>query len=403
MQGYLVTITSAAENLFVTQTIAKRYIADKDECKWQSAWTGGSDSALEGTFKWLTGPELGINFWTGGPAPGGSPVGGAYTNWRNGVPENATPPGKEDFVQFDPYLPPTSPQTPGGTWNDLPNDPLAGGGVSPSAVSGYVIEYSVPQSCSYTNLCLPANNQKINICKNGVGKLIDCDDAYYYACLGYTIGITCQSLCPTTPPPCTLKIELEGTNIKCRGDNDGAINLTVTGGTPPFTYKWSNGATTQDLRYLCPGTYCVKVKDSKNCVVEKCITITQPASQLCGSLVISPKYNCGELYTLYLGYGITSLKLTASASGGTPPYTYTWTPTTNLSGSSANVKYASPTKTTKYTVCIKDANGCQVTKYVTIQVIDVRCSNNKVLLCKKKKEVCIIPARSIVTFAMATL
>ena len=49
------------------------------------------------------------------------------------------------------------------------------------------------------------------------------------------------------------------TNATCNGSNTGAVNLTVTGGVPPYTYSWSNGATTQDITGVAAGTYTVTV------------------------------------------------------------------------------------------------------------------------------------------------
>ena len=48
----------------------------------------------------------------------------------------------------------------------------------------------------------------------------------------------------------------------CPGENNGMINLYVSGGTPPYTYLWSNGDTTEDLENLEPGLYTVTVTDN---------------------------------------------------------------------------------------------------------------------------------------------
>ena len=112
--GYLATITSAAENSFV----ASRLQGD--------GWMGAGDIDTEGDWKWLTGPEAGTSFWSG--AAGGSAVGGAYSNWSTGEPNdyNNGVPG-EDCAQF--YLAT-------GKWNDLP--------CTGSTLSGYVAEFGAP-------------------------------------------------------------------------------------------------------------------------------------------------------------------------------------------------------------------------------------------------------------------
>ncbi|HIF79704.1 MAG TPA: hypothetical protein EYQ05_03890, partial [Gammaproteobacteria bacterium] len=61
------------------------------------------------------------------------------------------------------------------------------------------------------------------------------------------------------------------TEITCFGETDGAINLTVTGGSSSYTYSWSNGssvvATTQDLTALAAGTYTVTIVESNSCTI----------------------------------------------------------------------------------------------------------------------------------------
>ena len=109
LTGYLATITSAEENAFVTERLEG------------AGWMGGSDAQTEDDWKWVTGPETGTSFWSGGVD--GATVDGEYANWAPGdEPNNA---GDEDCTQF----------LSGGTglWNDLP--------CTGTTVDGYVVEY----------------------------------------------------------------------------------------------------------------------------------------------------------------------------------------------------------------------------------------------------------------------
>jgi len=68
------------------------------------------------------------------------------------------------------------------------------------------------------------------------------------------------------PPLLTLKID-SVKNVKCCGDNSGAIYITVDGGVKPYKYEWSHGATTEDIEHLVLGVYTVVVTDANGCTV----------------------------------------------------------------------------------------------------------------------------------------
>src|SRR5690606_35673089 len=66
------------------------------------------------------------------------------------------------------------------------------------------------------------------------------------------------------------------TDISCYGANDGSIVLNVTGGSSPYTYSWSNAATSQSIANLIKGTYTVTVTDANNCSETVSFTIVEP-------------------------------------------------------------------------------------------------------------------------------
>jgi gliding motility-associated-like protein len=103
----------------------------------------------------------------------------------------------------------------------------------------------------------------------------------------YTVVVTDINNCTThdtayiVDPPIlgssvTSVIQTDGYNISLPGGNDGSIDLTVTGGTIPYQYLWSNGNTNQDINGLVAGTYSVIITDSHGCTSTVAITLDQP-------------------------------------------------------------------------------------------------------------------------------
>jgi gliding motility-associated-like protein len=116
----------------------------------------------------------------------------------------------------------------------------------------------------------------------------------------------------TEPEPLELLTYTQ--NILCYGDNTGAVDLIVTGGTPPYSYEWSNGSSSQDLTSLYAGIFIVTVTDANNCVNYTMVQIQQPDLPLHGDITPTHVRCFGE------GNGVADLNV----FGGTPPYFFNW-------------------------------------------------------------------------------
>ncbi|MFN8278099.1 MAG: T9SS type A sorting domain-containing protein [Chitinophagales bacterium] len=138
----------------------------------------------------------------------------------------------------------------------------------------------------------------------------------------------------TTP----LSVSGVKTNVSCNGGNNGAINITATGGTSSYTYNWGNGVTTEDRSNLTAGTYNVTVSDGSTTATAS-FTITQPTA-LTSSTSSTPSTGSNGTATV-------------TAGGGTTPYTYLWT--TTPAKTTASINGLAPGK---YYVQVRDSNGC---------------------------------------------
>ena len=156
----------------------------------------------------------------------------------------------------------------------------------------------------------------------------------------YSLTIEDANSCPlsdgfivSNPPPPAFSSTAIVTHIDCYGDCDGAIDLTVTGGYTPYTYSWSNGATTQDLTNMCSGIYQVTVSDFYLDSQSLNIGISQPPP-----IYITPSV------TPATSVGAIDGAIDLTVQGGNSPYTFAWSTgatTEDISGLSAGTYYLS--------------------------------------------------------------
>lgn len=117
----------------------------------------------------------------------------------------------------------------------------------------------------------------------------------------------------TIDQPQLLTTGTSPTHVRCHGQPQGSIRLTVNGGTTPYLYQWSNGESTQDLDDLVAGTYSVNVQDDKGCTTSATVTIEQP-----DALLVSPAVRGVSCF------GGSDGVIRATVFGGVQPYRYQW-------------------------------------------------------------------------------
>ena len=163
--------------------------------------------------------------------------------------------------------------------------------------------------------------------------------------------------------PNPLTLSLEKTDATCRG-NDGKITAVPSGGTPPYTYSWSNGATSSTIENLLPTSYFVEVTDHAGCTVQGSITLTQPNNLLITGN-ITPA-NC---------HNASNASINLTVAGGTAPYQYLW----NTGATTANINNLS---SGEYKVKITDREGCTYFKTFIIEnppIFQINLGGNRTL------------------------
>ncbi|WP_175460295.1 MBG domain-containing protein [Flavobacterium frigoris] len=171
----------------------------------------------------------------------------------------------------------------------------------------------------------------------------------------YTVTITDANACTATKnfivtQPSAITATTSQTNVSCNGGSNGSASVTVSGGTPGYTYSWSpSGGTAATATGLVAGAYTVTITDANGCTATNNFTVTQATAITATTSQTNVACNGGS-------NGSASV----TVSGGTPGYTYSWSP----SGGTASA--ATGLVAGAYTVTVTDANGCTATNNFTI-------------------------------------
>jgi gliding motility-associated-like protein len=177
-------------------------------------------------------------------------------------------------------------------------------------------------------------------------------------CAGnYTVQVTDGNGCITVQPVTiidnsALSATLTTVDATCNGSCDGSAQVNPIGGLPPYTYSWAGGnATGQTVNAvggLCAGNYTVTITDALGCSFIQNVTINESSLLTVATSGIAA--NCN---------GSCDGQATATPSGGTAPYTYSWS-------NGATTPTVTALCAGNYTVTVTDVNGCSGTANITI-------------------------------------
>ena len=296
LQGYLATITSQVENDFINKKTKG------------VGWIGASDAAVEGEWRWVTGPEglanngAGTLFWrgTGNQAkmnPFYGPVNKAYHNWNKwDIPYSTSlatgtwepnQSGDEDYAHITLF-----PNNPNDSfkWNDLPNQ----GGNGDYVPQGYLIEFGGMPGDPIVNLIatvdLQVNTVSFStaavppICE-GSGITLNRQDTTATFIWTPTTSLSSPTLSnPVASPQTTTDYTVTGTHGTCTATNTYTVTVNpapvsllkpeeniCTGNSITLdpgshqNYTWGNNATTRNITVSTAGVYKVKLTSAQGC------------------------------------------------------------------------------------------------------------------------------------------
>ena len=160
-------------------------------------------------------------------------------------------------------------------------------------------------------------------------------------------GMACFTI---AAPTAALSVTNMTTNESVVGSNNGAIDITVAGGTSPYTYAWSgNGinSSTEDLNGLSAGFYNVVITDANNCTLAMTYEVIAEGTALMINVNASPT-------TAVSCFGGADGSIDLNVTGGQTPYTFAWS---GPAGFSANTQIITGLQSGSYTATVTDANG----------------------------------------------
>jgi gliding motility-associated-like protein len=209
------------------------------------------------------------------------------------------------------------------------------------AVSGGIIGGTAPYTYLWDDIALSTTPSVSNLCAGSYLLLV-------------TDNIGCSTFSPPilVSEPDSLVANITITNATCEGFTNGEIAANPSGGTGPYTFLWSNGASGSSVTGLGEGTYSVDITDINGCMIqENNIALTD--FNTLSTTISTTDVAC---------FGDSTGIITLTPAGGSSPYTYAWDATTGNQSASA----ASQLSFGTYSVTITDNNGCSMDTVASI-------------------------------------
>jgi gliding motility-associated-like protein len=214
---------------------------------------------------------------------------------------------------------------------------------------------------THTNVsCFGGNNAAINLTANGGTGAFNfvwsngetTEDIQQLTIGNYIVSITDANGCSSSntiniTQPTALAVTETHKDFAC-ASNPGKIQVTTTGGTTPYQYTWTNGATSATINNLNSGTYTATITDANGCIATQSVNITALHALAASSTTVP--VTC---------FGGNNGSINVTTNGGTTPYNFNWSngaKTEDISNLTAN----------GYTLTITDANNCSLATTTTI-------------------------------------
>ncbi len=235
-----------------------------------------------------------------------------------------------------------------------------------SATAGFTITEPYPlylNIATYNNVqCFGDTSGSIDVTANGGvpaysylwSNTKTTEDIYNLLDGTYTVTVTDANGCTATisqtiTSPQAISSTITAVDVNCNGDNNGSADLTVTQGTAPYTFLWSNFLTSEDVSGLHGGLYYVQITDANGCISSNSVLIGEPSPLNFDSVVIKD-ISC---------YNLNDGAIHVYVSGGTPGYVYNWS-----DGSHADS--LASLQNGIYAVTVIDAHNCTITTSITV-------------------------------------